>query len=105
MKCSAILFCACVVVTAVLAEGYRPPSGYVPDSGTAVQIAEAVLIPVYGKKEIESERPFTAKLEKNTWIVNGTLRCPDGKEMCFGGVAVVKISKTNARIVYMMHGK
>ena len=109
MKCSAILFCACVVVTAVLAEGYRPPSGYVPDSGTAVQIAEAVLIPVYGKKQIESEEPFTAKLEKNTWTVRGTLRCSDGKggvtTHCVGGTAVVKISKIDARIVYMMHGK
>ena len=80
MKCSAILFCVCVVVTAVLAENYRPASGYVPDSATAVQIAEAVLIPVYGKKEIESERPFTAKLEKNMWTVSGTLRCLDEQE-------------------------
>ena len=109
MKSLATLSCAFVFVAFAFGQGYKPPSGYVPDSGTAVQIAEAVLIPVYGKKQIESEEPFTAKLEKNTWTVRGTLRCSDGKggvtTHCVGGTAVVKISKIDARIVYMMHGK
>ncbi|MFI5101869.1 MAG: YbbC/YhhH family protein [Terriglobales bacterium] len=90
-------------------QGYKPPSGYVPDSKTAVKIAEAVLVPVYGEKHIESERPFTATLKDGAWIVTGTLRCPDGREgtttSCDGGVAEVQISKDDARILYMMHGK
>jgi hypothetical protein len=103
--------CARVLIPVTLAvgQGYKPPSGYVPDSATAVQIAEAVLIPIYGKKQIESERPFTAKLEGNVWTVGGTLRCPDGKggftTQCDGGVAIVKISKIDAHILYVMHGK
>jgi NTF2 fold immunity protein len=109
MKALAACSCALVIATFALGQGYKPRSGYVPDSGTAVQIAEAVLIPIYGKKQIESERPFTATLKGDTWTVEGTLRCPDGKggttTECDGGVAVVKISKIDARILYMMHGQ
>jgi len=98
-----------ILVTLAVGQGYKPPSGYVPDSATAVQIAEAILIPIYGKKHVESERPFTAKLEGDVWTVGGTLRCPDGKggftPQCDGGVAVVKISKIDAHILYVMHGK
>ena len=89
--------------------GYAPPAGYVPDAKTAVNVAEAVLIPVYGKKQIESERPFTATLKDGVWTVAGTLRCPDGKggvtTLCDGGVAVVRIAKQDARVLYMLHGQ
>jgi hypothetical protein len=88
---------------------YVPAAGYVPDAKTAVNIAEAVLTPVYGKKQIESERPFTATLKDGVWTVVGTLRCPDGKggvtTLCDGGVAVLRIAKQDARVVYMMHGQ
>jgi hypothetical protein len=91
-------------------QGYKPHSGFVPDSSTAVKIAEAVLIPVYGQKLIESERPFSAQLKDQEWVVTGTLYCPDGKggtstQCGNGGVATVRISKEDARILYMMHGK
>jgi len=109
MKTWAILACGVLLSSRLAGQGYQPASGYVPDSKTAVKIAEAVLIPVYGEKQIESERPFTAKLEKGLWTVTGTLRCPDGKggttTLCLGGVAEVRISKDDARILYMMHGK
>jgi NTF2 fold immunity protein len=104
---SALLFS--VVAVCQDQPGYAPPVGFVPDSRTAVAIAEAVLIPVYGKKQIESEEPFSAALQGQVWTVGGTLRCPDGKggvtTQCDGGVAVVRISKSDARILFMMHGK
>jgi NTF2 fold immunity protein len=91
------------------AQGYKPASGYVPDSNTAVKVAEAVLAPVYGEKHVEAERPFTATLKDGVWTVTGTFRCPDGKAgptaSCDGGVAEVRISKNDARILYMMHGE
>ena len=69
----------------------------------------AVLIPVYGEKQIESEQPFKAVLENGVWTVDGTLHCPDGKggatTMCFGGTAEVKLSKTDGRILKMIHYK
>jgi hypothetical protein len=92
-----------------LGHAYTPSNGYVPDEATAVRIAEAVLIPVYGEKQIESERPFTARLKKGVWTVAGTLKCSDGKggftTDCVGGVATVEISKQDARIISMIHYK
>jgi len=80
---------------AAFGQGHTPSNGFVPDNATAVKVAEAVLIPVYGAKQIESERPFTATLKKGVWTVAGTLRCPDGKggftNDCVGGVATVQI--------------
>jgi hypothetical protein len=107
MKSVAILSCACLLVTFALGQGYKPQSGYVPDSATAVQIGEAVLIPIYGKKTIESERPFTATLKGDVWTVGGTLRCHASNgnitAECDGGTAVVKISKIDAHIISMTH--
>jgi hypothetical protein len=105
MKNRATVICSFFLITSALAQGYRPKQGYVPDSATAVKIAEAVLIPVYGKEHIESEEPFTAKLKNEVWTVQGTLHCPDGKANCFGGVAEVQISKDDARILSVIHGK
>jgi hypothetical protein len=109
MKICAVLYLTLLFVPLVFGQGNAPREGYVPSSDTAVQIAEAVLIPVYGKNKIESERPFTAKLKDGVWTVSGTLHCPDGKggttTSCVGGVAVVEISKADARILSMTHFK
>ena len=87
-------------------DGYKPPNGYVPDAATAVKIAEAVLIPAYGEQKITSERPFKATLDGGVWTVAGTLYCGDGKsESCNGGTAMVKLSKDDARVLFMIHYK
>jgi|SRR5579864_5166410 len=108
MKNLAVYFCLMLSAFA-LGQGFKPPSGYVPDSKTAVKIAEAVLVSVYGRKQIESEEPLAAHLKGEVWTVGGTLRCPDGRggitTQCLGGVAVVQISKTDARILSMTHYK
>ena len=61
----------------------------VPDAETAIGKAEKVLSSIYGKKQIESERPFTASLSNGVWHVAGTLHCKDrhGRptNMCLGG--------------------
>jgi hypothetical protein len=105
MKMFGISSCILALVSVALGQGYKPPSGYVPNSDIAV----AALVPVYGKKQIESEKPFTAKLKDNIWTVAGTLRCPDGKggmtTSCVGGTAVVEISKEDGRIISMGHFK
>lgn len=93
----------------VSAQEPRSAKGPVSDGETAIKIAEAALIPVYGKKHIRSEEPFVAELKDDIWAVHGTLRCPDGKggttALCVGGVAMVKISKADGRIISMVHGK
>jgi hypothetical protein len=84
----------------------RLSAAYVPDAVTAAKIAEAVLIPVYGEQKIASERPFTAKLDGDVWTVDGTLYCEDGKiGTCAGGAARVKLSRKDARILFMIHYK
>jgi hypothetical protein len=80
--------------------GFRPKEGFVPDKKTAIAVAEAVLIPIYGKKQIDAEKPLRADLKDGIWTVSGTL--PDGWD---GGVAVVKLSKLDARIIDVIHYK
>ena len=109
MKICAAFCLALLIASLLLGQGFKPEQGYVPNSDTAVQIAEAALVPVYGKKTIESERRFTAELKDGVWTVSGTLRCPDGEggttTHCDGGVAVVTISRADARILSMMRYK
>ena len=77
-----------------------PSAGFVPDHKTAIRIAEAVLIPVYGEQQIIHERPFHAKLVKNVWYVRGSL-----PKRWAGGVPEIEISKSDGRILYVMHGR
>src|SRR5579864_5417980 len=109
MKTALIVLSLLLVSPLLLFQGYKPKAGYVPDSATAVKIAEAVLAPVYGEKNVIAERPFHAALKDGVWFVDGTLHCPgaaaDSTEHCFGGVAMVQISKEDGRILSMGHGK
>ena len=100
-----------IALPGMLAFGQSPTSkrDYVPDEKTAVAIAEAVLIPVFGEEKIFSERPFKAKLDGEIWTVSGTLHCADGQggttTDCVGGTAEVRLSKRDGRILRMMHYK
>jgi len=88
-----------------MATGYVPPHGFVPTEQTAIAVAEAVLIPVYGKDQIESERPFKAVLNGNVWVVTGSVPChnpPAGAE-CPGGAAEIRISKRTGQVLFMTH--
>lgn len=110
MKLSLTLCCTLTMVALAVSQE-APKREFVPDSETAIAIGEAALIPVYGKKKIESERPFSATLKNDVWTVAGTLYCHDGKPQtdkpptCVGGVAVVWLSRTDARIISMTHYK
>ncbi|MFZ3215341.1 MAG: NTF2 fold immunity protein [Candidatus Acidiferrales bacterium] len=57
------------------AKSFAPKEGFVPNAETAVKVAEAVLLPVYGEEQIISERPFKAALDGDVWTVTGTLHC------------------------------
>jgi hypothetical protein len=80
--------------------------GYVPDAATAIKVAQAVLVPIYGEKRVRVERPFTARLEGNTWIVKGTL--PHSKNpnyVVLGGTMVAEIDRETGRINAVYHTK
>jgi hypothetical protein len=85
---------------------YRPPAGYVPDARTAIKIAEAVWTPIYGERQLRSERPFRAQLQGNTWRVEGTL--PQPKEpgwVAVGGTAEASIDRRTGKILRVSHGE
>lgn len=78
----------------------RPSQGLVPDARTAISIAVAVWTPIYGEKQIASERPYRATLADGKWTVTGSL--PKG---WVGGTAVAVISKSDGRVLRVSHGK
>jgi len=79
---------------------FMPSGGFVPNAATAKRIAEAVWLPIYGKKVL-GEKPYQAKLNSNgVWVVEGSLP----KDMD-GGVAYIEISKRDGRILEVTHGK
>lgn len=72
--------------------------GLVGDKETALKIAEAVWLPVYGKR-IYRNKPFNVELKDSVWIVTGTLHAD------FGGTPYIEIHRKDCRIIKMSHGK
>lgn len=81
------------------AQSAAPKEGLVPDAATAVRIAEAVWLPIYGKG-IYEKRPFVAKLKGDVWVVSGTL-----PKDTLGGVPEAHIAKRDARVLKVVHGQ
>jgi hypothetical protein len=79
---------------------YMPPGGYVPDAATAAALAEVVLVRVYGRAQIDGQKPLHAVLRDSTWVVSGQL--PAGMR---GGVALVEIDRRTGAIQRMSHGR
>jgi len=72
---------------------------YVPDKATAIRVATALWLPVYGK-EINDNKPFVAELKNGTvWVVRGTLHSQKG------GVPYIEIQKKDCRVLKMYHDK
>jgi hypothetical protein len=90
-------------------KGASPNTARVPDETAALQIAEPVLIKIYGKRVIDDERPLKAMLVDGVWNVYGTLCCPDKKGHCefgcAGGVAHMKIRQSDGKVLSVMHTK
>ena len=76
-----------------------PKNGYVPDEQTAIAIAVAVWIPIYGKENIARQTPYQAKLKEGIWYVTGSVSTQKG------GAASAEIQKTDAKVLRVSHGK
>ena len=72
---------------------------FVPNAETAIKIAEAIWLPIYGDKILKN-KPYQASLKDNIWIVEGTL--PKGYR---GGVPYIEIRKNDCKILKVTHGK
>lgn len=82
----------------------RPPrllnNVVIPDEKTAKKVAEAILVPIYGRDAIETQKPFNVFLLGDIWVLTGYLP-PDQ----LGGVFRINISKTNGCVIQVTHGK
>ncbi len=71
----------------------KPKAGFVPDEETAIRIAEAVWIPIYGKEKVESQKPFRVEVEYDVWTVRGSSPKGGNEE-----ALIARISKANGTI-------
>jgi hypothetical protein len=84
----------------VLSRSYAPKDGYVPDASTAIAIADAVTVPIYGRSTVDQEKPLRAELKDGRWLVIGT----DHRATAGGGGTVeVLIDQMTAKILYLNH--
>jgi hypothetical protein len=81
-------------------KSYRPAVGVVPDEKTAASIAEAVLIPIYGDKQIRAQKPFKVSLKNNIWLIEGVLDPPAP-----AGTFVLRLSKVNGKVLFISHSQ
>jgi hypothetical protein len=96
----AALFSSIVLAAQPAQHNVKPAAGYVPDEQTAIRIAVAIWEPIYGRQQIESQKPYRAMLKDGVWIVEASL--PKG---WLGGVALAEIAKEDGRILKVSHGK
>ena len=83
-----------------MVDKWIPSQGFVPNEFVARQIAEAVLLPIYGEGVLE-QKPFNVRLIKDSiWGVEGVQ-----KEVSIGGVAYIEIQKSDCKILKVTHGK
>lgn len=79
---------------------YAAYAGPVNDEETAMKIAEAIWVPIYGK-DIYDQKPFVAVLKGDTvWVVEGTLPME-----VLGGTAYIEIQKSDGKVLKVTHGK
>jgi NTF2 fold immunity protein len=70
----------------------------VPDEITAIKIAEAIWLPIYGNR-IYDKKPFVAISKDSIWIVSGTMQSENG------GSPFIEIQKHDAKILKVYHEK
>jgi hypothetical protein len=85
----------------------RLAAGLILNADTALRVAEPELIRIYGASVIASERPLNAGSWGDMWVVSGTLHCGHHKgvppTVCPGGVATAHLSKSDGRVVEILH--
>ena len=70
------------------------------DQEKAVNFSEMVLFDIYGKRNIEKQKPYDVYNIDEYWLISGTL--PKGK---LGGNFLIIIDSRNYEIIRLTHGK
>ena len=97
-----LLWAVSIVTASVAGEpkhSVNPKGGLVPNAETAIKIAEAVWLPIYGGAVLK-KKPFVARLVNDVWVVEGTLPTES-----VGGVPLAEISKKDGKVLRVSHGK
>lgn len=84
----------------VVKSSHIPARGFVPDEATAVAIAEAILVAIYGQESIDRQKPFLVGLDNDVWTIFG-----QRKRVLPGGVFRIQISRQDASVKSLSHGK
>ena len=71
-----------------------PDAGFVPNADTAMRIAEAVWIPLYGLDTVKSQGSFRASLLGDVWTVQGSLATKGTADSL-----IALLSKSDGRIL------
>lgn len=78
-----------------------PVINYVPSEKVACQIAEVILISLYGEDDIKKQKQFKVSLVGDSiWAVVGVQKTVE-----IGGVAYIEIRKRDCKILTVMHEK
>jgi hypothetical protein len=97
------LLISIVIISSLCCKPYESMNkikDYVPDEETAIKIAEAIWLPIYGE-DVLKKKPYKATLINNEfWRVEGSL-----EEEELGGVPIIEIRKTDCKILKVTHGK
>lgn len=84
----------------VLGAGHVLDEDIVADSLSAVLIAKAAWYPLYGKEQIDGEKPYIVTEHVRYWTVEGSL--PEGSR---GGTAHIVIRKSDGKVMSVWHEK
>jgi hypothetical protein len=73
--------------------------GFVPNAETAIKIAEAIWLPIFGEEGIDY-KPYKAELKNDSiWVVRGTVPIP-----ILGSLPYIEIKKSDCKILRVSHG-
>lgn len=73
----------------------------IPDSKTAVNVAEIILFKIYGEENIIKQRPYNINYFEDYYIINGTMP----KDLAIGGTFLIIISSKDGKIIKLTHGE
>lgn len=76
------------------------PDRVIPDSQTAVNVAENILFKTYGKENIIKQRPYDLNFIDGYYIINGTFQEPT-----IGGTFLIILNSKDGKIIKLTHGK
>ena len=102
----ALLLVPCVATAQVTQQLATPSHGFAPDSATAVRIAVAVWIPLYGEQAVMAKQPFIARLQDGVWTVTTSPSSQASSLIILNGAAgsvvlVAAIAQRDARILHV----